>query len=380
MRLRAALGAVTLSAACAVARAVPCAAQVEAALDAGASLVKYEGFLASGAVALTPSVVWQPAHAALAARGTVLVFESGNTSLEGLLSGGAFSRPFGPVRVEVAAEAGASTYASSARFAHTLARLRVHLLGRGVGVWAGPIAGRASRGRSGSFAWGTSAGWWMRRGVAVLGASATRQAIGDTTYSDLEARLRWRRGALDLEGAAGARVASHGGGHGAYGDLSASLRLSEGLALVVAGSRYPSDPVRGSVSGSFVTVGVRLAPRPSRRPVTLRPASALPAPADGADAVGLAGARMSVELLEGLAVLVVRAAGARTVEVTGDFTDWQPLPLLAAGAGRYELAVRLPSGLHRFNLRLDGGTWGVPQGVSAAPDEFGGSAGVLVVP
>jgi hypothetical protein len=91
-------------------------------------------------------------------------------------------------------------------------------------------------------------------------------------------------------------------------------------------------------------------------------------------------AEVSLERLGGLAVLVVRAAGAQRVEVMGDFTDWQPLALTASVDGRYRYALGLPPGMHRFNLRVDGGPWGAPRGAGVAMDEFGGTAAVVVVP
>ena len=379
MRQRAARRLLALSIACAGAGAAPCAAQVEAGLDAVASLVKYDGYLASGAAALTPSVSWQSPRAVLGARGTVLVFESGNTSIQGLLAGSVFSRPVGRLRVEAAAEAGASAYAGFARFAHALGRVRVHLLGGRWGFWTGPVAGRVSRGDGAHGAWGVAAGWWARGPAGALGAAWTRVAVGDTVYSDMEGRVRWRRGALDIEGAAGARVASRGGGTGAYGDVSAAVRLAEGLALVLAGGNYPSDPVRGSISGRFVTAGVRLTPRPSPGAALIRQVGLYSAPGTTESPARLDRARVAVERLDGLSVLVVRVSGARRVEVMGDFTDWQPIALAASGDGRYQYALGLPPGVHRFNLRLDGGPWGVPLGAGFATDEFGGSVGVLVV-
>jgi hypothetical protein len=364
---------------CAAAGARPCAAQVEAGLDLAASLVKYDGYLASGAAALTPSVAWRSARAALAARGTFLVFESGNTSVQGLLSGGAFSPPLGALRVEAAAEAGASSYASFARFSHALARLRAHLLASSWGVWAGPLAGAISRGSGGHGASGLAAGWWWRSPIGPLQVSWTRVAVGDTAYSDVEGRGRWRRGAFDVEGSAGARVASRGGGSGVYGDVSAALRLTPWAGLLVAAGTYPSDPVRGSIPGRFLTIGVRLAPRPQPRVAAVPQIAPPPAPGAGEPA-RLADARVTVEQLDGLPILVVHVSGARRVEVMGDFTDWQPVALTAAGSGRFQYALSLPSGMLRFNLRLDGGPWGVPAGAGAAPDEFGGSVGVLVVP
>lgn len=383
MRPRAALRVLLASTAaigCAAVGAAPCAAQVEAALDAAASVVRYDGYLVSGAASFTPSIAWRSPRAALGARGSFLVFESGNTSIQALLTGSTFSRPIGRLRVEAAAEAGASAYAGFARFAHALARVRVHVMGARQSVWVGPLAGHVSRGDGARAAWGASAGWWARRAAGALGVTGTRVSVGDTVYSDVELRVRWRRGAFDLEGSAGARVASRGGGTGAYGDLSAAVRLAEGLALVVAGGNYPSDPVRGSIPGRFATAGVRVTPRASPRAVAVRQIATFMLPDAARDPAPLARAQVAVEQVGGLAVLVVRVNGARRVEVMGDFTDWQPIALAASGAGRYQYALALPAGVHRFNLRLDGGPWGVPLGAGFAADEFGGSAGILVVP
>jgi len=382
VRRRIARRLLIVSAACAAA-AAPCAAQVEASLDAAASVVRYDGYLSSGAAALTPAVSWRSPRSALAASGSILVFESGHTSLQGLVSGSTFSAPLGLVRLEGGAEAGASAYAGFARFAHALGRLRVHALGPRTGVWAGALAGWLSRGDGRRDAWGGSAGWWARLPAGALEMTWTRLDVGDTSYTDLAGRARWSAGALEVAASVGARVASHGGGKGAYGDLSATLRLADGLALVVAGGNYASDPVRGSIPGRFVTAGVRLTPRSSPRAAWLRQIGPYldPRPAGGAGAP-LAGASVAVEQLDGLAILVVRVrvAGARRVEVMGDFTDWQPIALVPSGEGRYRFALGLPAGVYRFNLRVDGGPWGVPEGAGHAPDEFGGSVGVGVMP
>lgn len=376
---RAARRLLALTVACAAGLAAPCRAQLEAGLDVAASLVKYDGYLSSAAATLTPSVAWRSARAALTARGTVLAFESGHTSVQALLTGGTFSPPLGGLRLEASAEAGASAYAGFARFAHALGRVRLHLLGRHTGLWAGPLAGRVSRGAGAHGAWGASAGWWMRLPAGAVEVTATRVAVGDTAFSDVLSRGRWQRGTLELEGAFGSRVASRGGGSGAYAEGSATLRLSQGVALYLAGGNYPSDPVRGSIPGRYLTAGVRLAPRPTPAASAVRQVG--PALAESAATPArLERARVAVERLDGLAVLVVRVSGAQRVEVMGDFTDWQPIPLAASGDGRYRYALGLPSGVHRFNLRLDGGPWGVPLGAGYATDEFGGSAGVLVVP
>src|SRR5207302_10440085 len=56
----------------------------------------------------------------------------------------------------------------------------------------------------------------------------------------------------------GARCASRGRGHGVFGDASATLTLGHRTMLFVAGGRYPTDPVSGSVAGRYVSGGIRL--------------------------------------------------------------------------------------------------------------------------
>ena len=59
---------------------------------------------------------------------------------------------------------------------------------------------------------------------------------------------------------------------------------------------------------------------------------------------------------------------------------WQRGRAVAAGQGRYRYAMPLPAGVQHFNVRLDGGPWGVPQGAAVDADEFGNGVAVLVVP
>jgi len=370
-----------LGACCALAASPAAArAQVAATLDAGASYVQYDGFIGSGATSLTPSVQYRTSHASLGARGTVLVFESGNTSLEGVLTGDGFSPAVGAARLEVAGEAGASTYSSFAKFAHTIAQVRLHLMNARRGVWGGPLAGHIVTGSAGRAVHGVEGGLWVRTGAATLSATASRTEVGDTAFSDLDGRLGWRRGDWDVEGSIGTRFASRGGGEGGYGDLSATYQLIPRLGVVVAGGRYPSDPVRGSIPGSFFTVGFRVtAPGVAEeRPVAV--VWGVGAAALGGRPTPAGGAVLVVVQLDSLLVLTIRAPGAHRIELMGDFTDWQPVPLATAGDGRFQYGVHLAPGVYRFDVRLDGGPWIVPAGAESAPDEFGGRAGTLVVP
>jgi 1,4-alpha-glucan branching enzyme len=76
----------------------------------------------------------------------------------------------------------------------------------------------------------------------------------------------------------------------------------------------------------------------------------------------------------------VLAPDARRVEIAGDFTDWQPVPMERVPAGRWRFDVRLAPGVHQLNVRVDGGAWEVPAGLASLRDEFSGGVGLLVVP
>ncbi len=83
---------------------------------------------------------------------------------------------------------------------------------------------------------------------------------------------------------------------------------------------------------------------------------------------------------DGTVRVVVRTSAAATVEVAGDFTDWQPVALRRAGEDMWEHVLRISSGVHRLNVRIDGGKWTAPAGTSRVEDEFGGEVGIVAVP
>lgn len=376
---RRAIHPLLLSTAAVLAAAAPCAAQVDARLDAAVAYVKYDGYLSSGAAVLAPSMTWRSRYTTVAARGTLLLFESGHTSLQGLFTASTFSPSPGPVRVELAAEGGASSYADVATFVHTLGHVRVHLMADRWGMFAGALGGVVASTGAASGATGVATGLWARVPAGGFEITWTRVAVRDTAFGDWQGRTRWQGGVFDVEAVGTARATSRGGRTGIYGSASVAVRLKQGMELVFAGGGYPSDPVRGTIPGRFVSVGARLALGPSPALAVMRRAPG--GPLSGArGSGGLLDARVAVEQVDGRPALVVYVTGAHRVEAMGDFSDWQPVELAAAGDGRYRCDAVLPSGVQRFNVRLDGGPWGVPDGAALAADDFGGSVGVLVVP
>jgi len=136
--------------------------------------------------------------------------------------------------------------------------------------------------------------------------------------------------------------------------------------------------ISGSVAGRYASVGVRLRTVSTRRPS--RPIIVERSPANG-DGGGTGSARLDVEPMSGGPVrLVVRVPGAATVELAGDFTDWQPIALRRSAEGTWETILPIPSGVHRVNVRIDGAGWLVPAGTTRSSDDFGGEVGIVSVP
>lgn len=350
-------------------------AQTTASLDAGVSFVRYDGFLGSAAMSLAPALRWEAptGRGFLTARGTYLRFESGNRSIDGAISGAWLAPLSRRWRMEVAAGAGASDYARIASFAHGLGEARLHFVGARHGAWLGAAAGRASFGDGGRDVGLVSAGGWMVRRDATLLLSADRSFVGDTAYSDVRASARVYRGSLMLDGSSGARFWSRGGGRGVYAEASATMRLGAQWTLVVAGGRYPTDVVSGSIAGRFATVVLRFGTRTTPR--RAEPQLLAYRWADSREA------RMEVTR-EGRdsARLLIYTSAANSVEIAADFTQWEPVALHRLAPGVWQAPMRIIRGLHRINVRIDAGAWRVPAGTTRVSDDYGGEVGVFVVP
>jgi len=381
-------------AACAALAVAPSAAPVlaqrapprlSATLDAAAAAVDYDGFLPSAALSMTPALQLDVPLATLTARGTYLVFESGNRSLQGLVAASAFTPAAGPLRGEVAGTVGGSSYERSdeptVHFNHALGRARVHLMGGDRGAYAGAAFGRSALdvGTSAAVAYGV--GGWRRLGATAVDLSLTATRVGGLRYTDAEATLRWAKERVDVDAAIGARGWSRGAGRGVYGEAVATYWLTPHLAVVGSGGRYATDPTRGSLAGRYVAVALRIAHRaaPAASLSYLRPyRTPGERGARGVRGVKLPGVEV-VAAPGGGRTLRIRMPGAARVTLMGDFTDWTEVALAPAGGDVWELTLPLAPGSYRFNVRADGGAWVVPTGVTAFADDFGGIVAVVVV-
>jgi hypothetical protein len=129
-------------------------------------------------------------------------------------------------------------------------------------------------------------------------------------------------------------------------------------ALEATIGTYPAD-VMGFTEGFYVTAGLRL----GRRHV------ALPAPR---------GIRIRRDA-DGRVRAVFELEHQAAVAIAGEWNDWTPAPLDAAGPGRWSATLGLAPGVYRFALVTADGAWVVPPGVPRVADDFGGEVGLLLV-
>jgi hypothetical protein len=77
--------------------------------------------------------------------------------------------------------------------------------------------------------------------------------------------------------------------------------------------------------------------------------------------------------------LRIRVPSARSVELSADFTNWQPVSLRHVDGDQWETTLVIAPGMHRVAIRVDGDAWTTPPGIAAVQDEFQGTVGVIVV-
>jgi hypothetical protein len=137
---------------------------------------------------------------------------------------------------------------------------------------------------------------------------------------------------------------------------------SESTALMLAAAHQLPDYVRGLDALDGVSVGIRFG---QASPALARPA--------------LRAAMIQFTGTADTRLVRIHIPDARTVEIMGDFTNWEPRPTTRNGA-TFESTMRVTSGTHRLLLRIDGGEWRPPGNTPAVDDDFGGRVGLLVVP
>jgi hypothetical protein len=254
------------------------------------------------------------------------------------------------------------------------------------GLWAGTAASITNRSGHNMQSSAYDVGAWgeYRRTSATLAAVSTRshdadllaasslpsrRPVGAYTVRDATLTVQQTFSALDL--AAIGTIRSGEGVATKVNDrsfmLAAAFYLSPVVALTVSGGRQLADPLRALPDARFLSASIRLLLL-RRDPAVLQ--------IDRYGAIALM--RRDPE---GGATLTIRvlANSAARVEAYGTFSSWQPVRMNWV-LDAWELQVHLPPGPQRVAVRINGSQWRAPANLTKVTDEFGGEAGLVVVP
>ncbi len=208
---------------------------------------------------------------------------------------------------------------------------------------------------------------------------ARRAASYDYRDLLLAGGVRWRR--IEL---AATRVTRHGGsattGHGSGTYLSAGANIMSWLDIVGSTGTYLADPLRGVPQAKVSSVGVRLRHSAAARVWRdVRSPSAIPTPSEVVVAPQSPGNALVTVRIRARVGDRIGERDAERAQLATSHAEWTPMEMRRDGAW-WTLAVVLPTGTHRIAVRLDDGPWRAPAGTVPVRDEFGGTAGLLIVP
>ncbi len=254
------------------------------------------------------------------------------------------------------------------------------------GVWTGGAFGGTSRDGQGSHSTSVEVGASWRAGDFEALASATRIHSNDTplfnaaelfvpdgsTYSitDFAAEVRYEHGPILLDATETLRSASHAqpGNQSAF-YVTGVWTITPRYSFAVATGRQLADAVRGVPDVQITSAMLRISLLPMRSAAQVR----------AQELRGTSFASVSQKQHGALLVVSVIADDSALVEVAGSFSDWQPVQLARTNEG-WQAEIALPPGRHRVAVRVDAGPWRAPRGIARVKDEFGGEAGLIVVP
>jgi hypothetical protein len=296
----------------------------------------------------------------------------------GLMAG--IRTPEGYLRHDLTAELSAigSTTSTGNAITALLGARTLHDAGA-IGGWLRGSGQFAGRGANVYFGGSVDAASWLRAGRNEVSATLVQEwtraslyagpqrstSVGTVPVQYLEAGLNVRaeRDATALNlGVTSRRDA--GANHlyeQSYGG-TAVYWTGESTAIVLAVAHQLPDYVRGGDALDGVSVSLRFG---QASPATARPT----VNAAMIQFTGTADTR----------TVRIHVPDARTVEIMGDFTNWEPRVMTRNGAV-FESVLRVTSGTHRLMVRIDAGEWRAPANTPAVDDDFGGRVGLLVVP
>ena len=361
-------------------------------VDLTAASTRYGDIFSGNSLAISPALHVDAPRAVFDAGGTYSVL-AGNWSAQANAGASLFTPRMASLMGELAGYTGGSANADGTRTAAFSAMARAHLLGDQSGAWLGAGGGRVWDGALWRNLIQGEAGGWLSIPYGTLSAVFTPSRLGDTIkYTDAEGTLSVFQNRVGIDFNAGFRSGSSlpivGGDSKAWGSASASYWITSGLAIIASAGTYPVNFGEGFPGGRFVSAGVRIGRMPGRvRSSDHRqretagplPAGVSSPPTESAVSASAEAFRVTRDRT-GRTRFTFTAPAASRVEIAGDFSNWDPVPLSRNSDGSWSTALALSPGIYEMNIRIDGGPWISPPGFQVKNDEFGQAVGLLIVP
>lgn len=348
--------------------------RLEHTLDVGGVAIRYADTLNGAGATLTPHLLADWGRGVADLDGTYSQFGS-DWSLQGQAGASLFGR-VNRFLGELAGFVGGSTHRDGSRTGEVLLNGRLHAQPGFGDLFLGVGAGRTSFGGESRPLFLGEAGFTRPIPLGNTTLTLTPVVMADSIrYADSQLQASWQRARVDVEALVGARVGDQltalGGTARVWGNLNVTAWLTQQTAFVASAGSYPIDPTQGFPGGRFIAAAIRIA---YPRRVVAQPDREEPIESPSVAAIrfvaGQNGRTISFRVLAPL---------ARSVELAGDFTGWEPLRMVPSGDGWWMAMRKLSAGKYQMNLRLDGGQWVAPPGLLIMQDEFGGSVGLLIV-
>ncbi|HEY9230258.1 MAG TPA: glycogen-binding domain-containing protein [Gemmatimonadaceae bacterium] len=358
------------------------AQRVSSSVDLSGTGVWYADTVRSAGTSLAPSIRIDWPSATIAASASAARLGSGGSSVQGAFDGSVFTPSAGWLSGELATSLGGSSHHDGTRTGSALGAARAYATFNGIGSWGGVGAGSTWDGAVWRRVRQAEIGAWLERSGVTTTATINPVVVEDTIrYTDVQLALRYPKGVYELSLTAGMRGGSVGpeigGSSRHWGSVSGLAWLSSRIALVANVGTYPVDFTQGYPGGRYIALSLRVASRGSRSSSSTTAASET---LSVSRTVATGATSFSVRTVsDNRRTIRIDARDARTVEINGDFTRWQPMRLTRGADGSWSVTLPISRGAHQVNIRVDGGAWLAPPGLLTSKDEFGGVVGILVI-
>jgi hypothetical protein len=213
-----------------------------------------------------------------------------------------------------------------------------------------------------------------------LGDIAPNYALDDAVV-----QLSWQRGIWWMQANRGWREGRRATvGTASSFNVALAVNLNASTTLIAQGGEQMADVLRGVPQARYTGLAVRWNPV---RPRTLRRDARPLADVRGTTGSGVVvvpdvrGDEVLLQRTEGQGVITISiiAPANAVVDIAVSSTDWTPVRMARTGDA-FVHRLTLASGPHRIAVRINGGAWRAPRGLAPVNDEFGGKAGMVVIP